>query len=323
MEYSEQELTPNKIDALTTDELIIKALDYREKLDACCDDLAKLSHHDTLSVRTNNQSKLSRQRELLEANQDTLLIAYWDIVSVLHTRGSETEFQYCKTLVESPLANERILAADILGQLCYQDKDKYYDFVVTKLIKLLDDNDDDVVASAATALGHRVKKDSDFRAIAKLINLANHSNKHIRQSVVFALGGVEHPEAIKTLIKLCDDKDVYIRDWALFSLGSLIETDTAEIRETLKKALMDDDFIVRGEALVGLAQRGDCSIINQLTKELDGEEDLHHVMTACELLADSSLLPHLQKLKKRYEDLDTDYDLTGIDDAIEACSKIK
>ena len=317
MEYSEQGLTQDKIDALTTDELIVKALDYLSKYDACELTINELKAK--VKLDTEDQKKI----RLLENSQDELICHYWDILRVLHTRGSDTEFQYCKKLAESSLANERILAADILGQLCYQDQDKFYDFAVTKLIELLDDNDDDVVASAATCLGHRVKKDSDFRAIAKLTNLAHHSNKHIRSGVTFALGRVEHPEAIKTLIKLCDDKEDEVKDWAVFSLGSLIETDTPEIRHALKKALNDEDTYVRGEALVGLAKRGDRNIVKQLIKELEEEDDLHDVIMACELLADSSLLPHLQKLKKRYEDLDADCDLTGIDDAIEACSKIE
>lgn len=317
MEYSAQGLTQDKIDALNTDELIVKALDYLSKYDVC--ELTINELKDKVELDTEDQ----KQIRMLENSQDELIGFYWEILRVLHTRGSDTEFQYCKKLAESPLANERILAADILGQLCYQDKDKYYDFAVTKLIELLDDKDDDVVVSAATALGHRVKKDRDFRAIAKLINLADHSNKHIRLGVTFALGSVEHPEAIKTLIKLCDDKEVEVKDWAVFSLGSLIETDTPEIRATLKNALNDEDTYVRGEALVGLAKRGDSNIVNQLIKELKEEDDLHDVIMACELLADSSLLPHLQKLKKRYEVSDTNYALTGIDDAIEACSKIE
>ncbi|WP_020561039.1 hypothetical protein [Thiofilum flexile] len=47
--------------------------------------------------------------------------------------------------------------------------------------------------------------------------------------------------------------------------------DTQATRNALHKKLLDDDYKIRGEALVGLAKRNDISILNVLIDELEGE----------------------------------------------------
>ncbi len=247
---------------------------------------------------------------------------YWDIIHELRTRGSDVELEFCKKLVKSANFIERIIGADILGSLAWQDKQKYYDYAMKTLIELLDDKHAHVISSACFSLGHRANSE-DIQALPKLIALANHENHYVREGVTFALTTKEHPQAIETLIKLCDDVDVDVRDWATFAIGSQIEqieTDTPEIRAVLKRKLHDEDFNVRGEALIGLAERQDNSILDNVKQELQGEFEGSYAIRASELLADPSLLPYLIELKKTKSDEMTSYHKTCLDDAIKACS---
>lgn len=185
-------------------------------------------------------------------------------VAILHYRGGEQEFQMGKTLAESSLPEDREIGAFLLGQLGFGKT--FLDESIPILIGLLEDENMEVVSGAAFALGHR----KDPRAIPALISKASHNDPDVRWGVVFGLGGHDDDRAIQTLIALCSDPDFDVRNWAVFSLGSLTVVDTSELREALVRALIDDDPEIRGEALIGLANRGDPRVIQPLKKELGG-----------------------------------------------------
>lgn len=307
---------------LPTKDLIAKALSYLKKSDdwtKAIDRLKASTQNDDRKIETQDSTA---EIEKLEDKQDEVLHFYYGIVHIINTRGSDVEFKYSKKLSNSSDVNERVLAADILGDLGYKDKDgnKYYEYAVLKLIELLDDEHEEVINSAAISLGKRVRSD-DFRAIKRLVGLADHHSKDIRFSVAYALAGSEHKEAINTLIRLSDDEDLRVKDWAVFGLGTQIDLDTPEIRAVLKKHLDDEDFGVRGEALVGLAKRGDRSIVEAVKRELEGEIEGTFAIEASELLADPSLIDSLIQLKIKCDNGKNDYFMSCIEDAIKACSK--
>lgn len=203
---------------LSTKDLIIKALNYQKKYDDYVEAINQLK---TLKTQTDD-SKIKIQDystaiAKIENEQDQIYDFYYGIVHIINTRESETEFEYSKILASSLDINERMLAADILGNLGYKDKDenKYYEYAVLKLIELLDDKHEEVIDSAAISLGKRVKND-DFRAIKRLVELADHHSKDIRFSVAYALAGLKHKEAIDTLIRLSEDEDLRVKNWAVF-----------------------------------------------------------------------------------------------------------
>ncbi len=245
---------------------------------------------------------------------------YWHIVHELRTRGSDVELALCKQLITSDNFIERMLATDILGSLGYQDNSKYYEYAMQTLMKMLDDEHEHVIGSACFSLGHRSEPD-DCRAIEKLIKLAEHPSTFVREGVVYGLMAKNNADAIDTLIKLCDDEYFDVRNWAIFAIGSQIETDTPQIREVLTRKLDDDNFEIRGEALVGLAERGDSSILPKLKKELEGEFEGSYALSASELLADASLLPYLQRMQVEEIDEMESYHISCLEDAIKACSK--
>jgi hypothetical protein len=125
-----------------------------------------------------------------------------------------------------------------------------------------------VLVSIIFALGHL----HDSRAVGPLVKLSFHPDASVRHAVVSSLGGHDDHQAIGAMIACSSDQDRDVRNWAVFGLGSLIDTDTSEIREALHARLADADDEIRGEALVGLARRGDIRVATALLRELDLHE---------------------------------------------------
>lgn len=229
----------------------------------------------------------------------------WRAIMVFHVRGSEQELELAQSLCESEQANERELGVHILGQLgC--EKVAFLEPSMALLLARLQDSSDDVIAAAGVALGHR----QDSRAIPYLAKLSSHPNPAVRLGVVRGLSGHSDQPAIQVLIKLSGDRDRDVREWATFGLGSQIDLNTQQIRDTLWSRVSDEDSAVRGEALIGLAERQDRRVLEPLRRELLGEFQGSWCLEAAEILADPGLLPFLQDLydhlsrteKAQYED---------------------
>ncbi|MFW1858305.1 HEAT repeat domain-containing protein [Acinetobacter defluvii] len=232
----------------------------------------------------------------------------------LHLRGSQQEFDLAKELTSSNDPVSRVIGADILGQLGCSLR-HFHDESVEILIQLLSDVNDDVIASAAFSLGHR----NHAKAIPTLIKLLHHTNPRIRYGVAFGLSCLEDVDAIRGLITLSYDQDEDTRNWATFGLGSQCEMDFPEIRKALHDRVSDLIPEIRGEAMIGLAERKDESIIPILQQELDSEFYGSWAIKAAALLASPLLCPSLQRLKLRFHhDLDGCF-IAEIDDAILTC----
>jgi HEAT repeat protein len=88
--------------------------------------------------------------------------------------------------------------------------------------------------------------------------------------VAFALGCFPNePRSAETLLRLTQDTDEDVRDWATFGLGVLGNTDSDEIREALVRRLNDSDEDVREEAMVGLGKRNDQRVLSTLVAALE------------------------------------------------------
>lgn len=294
---------------------------YQSIQDTATDVLIKLA------INFNAQLDLmSEDSEEQFEKKDIVGNQYWDIVHTIAKRGTENDLEQVKKLVTSDDSNARVLSADILGRFNWQEKQTYYEYQLTTLIHLLDDENIDVIGSSACAISHLTLGTDDFRAVEKLVSLSTHSYPFIREGVVAGLSGLEDMRAINTLIKLMDDDEDYIRDWATFGIGSQIETDTPEIRQALLAKLNHADVDERGEAMVGLAERlsknNDDSqleqVINAIRKDLT-EADTCYSVNASRILAHPSLLPDLLAVKALDNDY-SDYFKDSLADAITACS---
>ncbi len=191
----------------------------------------------------------------------------------LHERGSREVLDAALTLCTSLDPKWRSLGARLLGELGSPER-TFPEDCCDALVGLLRDRSASVVISAIYALGHL----GNHRRDAELLVLQDHPEPVIRKGVAFALSGTTLPEAVPVLLKLMEDPDVEARDWATTTLGQAPGFDGPEIRAALMaRAAKDDDEIVRGEALHGLALRGDSRCRSLLAAELERPSDHAHL----------------------------------------------
>ncbi|WP_395316891.1 HEAT repeat domain-containing protein [Variovorax sp. UC74_104] len=179
----------------------------------------------------------------------------------------------------------------------------------------LHDPHEEVVCAAASGLGHRPHP----QALPELVQLASHSNKQLRWTVAVTLGRYPEPAAIEALLQLAHDPDDDVRDWATFGLGTSQEADTPQIRDRLWKNLHDHHEEVRGEALVGLAERGDTRVIDYLSEHLNAKCRVYE-LKAAEKIASPRLLEALQAIARDCPETGLDgYWVHSLQSAIAAC----
>ncbi len=216
-----------------------------------------------------------------------------------------------------PLMRE--MACFILGQVGYYDPERpshfiHYEEGVPTLIRLLEEDPDETVReSAASALGQIAAP----AAIPALVRSASHSSPEVRFAVTHALGSFYEStweqtdpsckaEVTATLLRLMDDTDEDVRDWATFGIHQG-DHDTPETRARLWKALEDPNADVRGEAAEGLAKFGDRSLLPILDRLLREDEALSPCyFEAAEALGDPTLLPAVLEGAKRWQEMGED-----------------
>lgn len=233
------------------------------------------------------------QLALSEADED----AAWDAVVVLHFRATPEVLEKARGLCTSADGRERKVGADILGQLGVPERafpEECYG-ILKKMLEF--ENVPDVLEAVGIAFGHL----HDVRAVKLLAPLNEHADADVRMGVVYGISRHDEPLAIQTLIKLSEDSDDDVRDWATFELGSMLDTDTPEIRDALFRRLTDANDDARAEAMVGLARRKDMRVLSPLLEELGSESVGLLVLEAAEELGDASLTPALLALRARWE----------------------
>ncbi|MFG6489577.1 HEAT repeat domain-containing protein [Roseateles sp. BYS78W] len=245
----------------------------------------------------------------------------WDAICELRMRGSPATLALAQTLCRSGNWRKRALGVNIAAQLRQRvgSESVEYALVPTQqlLLSHLHDAREEIVDAAVAGLGHRPHAD----ALPELVRLAAHRNRDIRFSVACALGSYFEPESVAVLLRLARDVDDDVRDWATFGLGTLHDVDTPEVRERLWQNLGDAEADVRGEAVIGLAVRGDARVIDHLLALGDdgwGSLDLN----AAKKMASPRLLSALQALQRgvqRRADLNPGW-LGELHLALAACS---
>ena len=160
---------------------------------------------------------------------------------------------------------ERTLAADVLSQSYLEEKQEIEECsrILMKLLKR--EVELPVLAGAGRALGQLHSP----TAIIPLARLRRHPDASVRFAAVHGLLYQKSALAINTLVELSADPDRDVRNWATFGLGSVSKADSPRIREALLKRLDDVDGEIRGEAMLGLALRGEVSLIGPFLKELE------------------------------------------------------
>ena len=241
--------------------------------------------------------------------------AVWTTISDLQLRGSRDIFEHSSNLCTSPEPYKRRVGVDILGQLGITNN-TFHEEVLAILLSMLEkEQEPTVLKSIAIALGHR----HDPRAIEPLIHLKKHPDEGVREGVVSGLTSYEDELAIQTLIELSKDPAAYyIRDWATFALGTQIKADTPAIREALVARLVDEEGIVRGEAMIGLALRHDQRMLEPLLNDLTTGW-LGTMLTDEADRIRQSLYPALVQLREMWEGDRTGERYKRLEEVIEKC----
>lgn len=217
----------------------------------------------------------------------------WKYISVLHWRGTREVFDAAAELCKSKKIKERCLGADILGQVGVPER-KFPEEALKILYGMLKtETNPDVLYSVLVAIGH-TQDLKDMHGINKIIILRNHKNSRVRYGVVLALSGREDKKSLYTLIKLTEDPDSDVRDWATFGLGTQTDLDTPRIRKALWRRVNDKDSDTRGEAIVGLVKRKVPGIKNILVKELNQEDPSSLIFEATAEYSDPPLLEKME-----------------------------
>ena len=244
----------------------------------------------------------------------------WLAIAELHRRGSPQTLAIATALARSPTWRRRSLGLHIASQLRRRSKGSTTEYALEQtqemLIAGLHDQHEEVVLAAVSGLGHRPHPD----ALMDLVRLSSHRDDQLRWNVAVSLGRYEDPLALGALLRLMADPDDDVRDWATFGVGSLQSSDMPEVRAALWKNLGDVNDYVRGEALVGLAERQAPRVVEFLLKHLDPE------CRVCELdaagkLANPKLLEPLRAIARVLSEDEVDgHWFNCLQRAIAACS---
>jgi HEAT repeat protein len=246
---------------------------------------------------------------------------HWDAVKALRQLGTDEVFERAVGLTRSDSVKERVLGADILARLGYPPEERREALVERSLPVLLElaerEGHPDVLESVGYALGHLELPE----ALPTLLRFAVHPDPGVRETAAWGLDlvigeGAAPPAVVQTLIELTRDTEAEVRDWAACALAWL-EDDSEPITEALIARLEDPDGDVRGEACRGLAMRQDPRALAAVQRELEGTPRWE-ALGAAEELADEQLLPALIALRDSgwAEDDRDEHFLAG---AIEKC----
>jgi HEAT repeat protein len=245
----------------------------------------------------------------------------YDLIRILQDRGTREVLEAARTLCMSSDPDERELGVDILAQGVIANKTLPEESLLILLDLLECEQDDHMLYSIACALGHH----GDPRAITPLVRLTQYPDAEVREGVVFGLLTHEDPRAIAALIKLSDDTASQVRNWATFGLGTMVEVDTSALRDALYARVNDLNDEVRGEALVGLALRGDSRVVTPLLEVLAADEDtidrlcIEALTEAGKRIKDRRLYPALMQLQEWKL---AEYQEDDLEEAMKQCWKL-
>jgi hypothetical protein len=239
---------------------------------------------------------------------------YWDLVRTLKYRATWEVFEAVRALTESDDADRRYLGVEILSEFGIPKK-VFFEEVIKLLVELLDhETDEDVIGLICIAFA----RNPNAGVVEPLVKLKKHKCAWVREAVAHGLLTQDDDLAVQTMIELSNDPCAGVRNWATFGLGRQIDLDTPEIRQALLQRVDDDEAEIRGEALIGLAERGDERVINPLIDELksigEAEDNYwNHAFEAAMYMGDARLYPELAALE---DDCEGD---EWFDRAIAAC----
>jgi hypothetical protein len=222
---------------------------------------------------------------------------YWENIRELRSRGTELTFKECIKLSTSKNPKYREISIDILAQLGLPPRPFYKESKKLFFDLLLKEKNIDVLISIFYAISHN-NDNLNLNNTKIIANFKNKNDANIKKAIVFALLGVNYKIAIETLIMFSDDKSPEVRNWATFGLGTQIEKNTKEIKNALWARVEDENIHARSEAIIGLANRKDKKVNEQIGKEIAKQSFNALIFDAITTLKAKEFLPTLKKILK-------------------------
>lgn len=234
--------------------------------------------------------------EVWEAEQHA-----WAAIRCLYESDPDEVLAVCRALTRGERAIARRVGLDIVARLGEPEIPLRAERLRMVLDVLERETEVACLASAASALGHLRHE----AALLPLLRLMRHPSVRVRWPVVMALPNCPDRQAVSSLIAMTRDEADIVRDWATFHLR-FVEPTTPEIKEAMRARLNDSDHVTRREALVGLAEKGERSIVPSLRRELErfietddaenyGEDNLFEAVA---LVPDIRLVPALRAMRQ-------------------------
>lgn len=240
----------------------------------------------------------------------------WEAIHALRKAGTSRVLGRALQWCQDPDAYRRSIGVSILAQFGPDTKTFPQESAQMILSMIATEQDHEVITSLISAVSFRELE----QGALWLVSLSEHPSQDIRWRVAWALpipnnqDSPTYPTSIETLLKLMNDIDPYVRDWATFSI-SMTQEDSPIVSEALLQRLNDSDFDTRSEAAVGLAKRRIQAGIEPLIAYLQSDHVGELFVEAAQMYADRRLKPALLELQ-RWWDVNPEL----LDQAIAACS---
>jgi len=222
----------------------------------------------------------------------------WDLIGGLLNECPDDVLEASTKLLAGQPDRGRTLGADILGRLAGVESNMRAAIIEALLAALAVEKAAAPTASIVAALGHL----DDPGTLSFIFPFALHPNAEVRLAVAFAAATLSRqplePEARMALIRLSQDCDPEVRDWATFGLGTLSGADGPDVREALLARAEDAHHEARAEALFGLAVRRDPRAVPHLIRALQSSLVGGLEVDAAAAAGDPRLLPALWALQQ-------------------------
>ena len=205
----------------------------------------------------------------------------WEAIRALRCIGSREILDHATEWCRSKNPLQRARGADILaqfGKTAEHPSNRFPHESYSAISEmLLQETAPQTLEAAITALGH-----VDNPAAVGLVSAyQNHPDADVRYAVAFTLGSFPNdPGSVPILVKLMEDRDADVRDWATFALGVLGGASSGEILDALWRRMDDPNNDVREEAMVSLAMRQDRRILPALITALESTSVSERVIEA-------------------------------------------
>ena len=222
----------------------------------------------------------------------------WDLIAGILTECPDDVLEAAIGLLSSDLERGRTLGADILGRLVGVEPNCRPTVLDALVAAIASERAPRPKASIVAAMGHV----DDPGTLGLIFPLAADPSPEVRLAVAFTIATISPqplaPEARTALIRLSQDTESEVRDWATFGLGTLSCTDGPDVRAALLARADDASHEARAEALFGLAVRRDPRAVPHLIRALQSPTVGGLEVDAAAAAADPRLLPALWALQQ-------------------------